>query len=623
MQQNKQQSMEEFDFKSNVDRLKQLIKSDSRVAFYPSAGTHVEAFDFLKLPLDFVICCDYGVEQKQLGKIITVKAENNTCLRIILEAGIKLDAIFAIQDGFHEGGNFEFINSIGFLGRLLPALKDKFVLVNNPGNSSYHDFSSGPIKKLRNTKNASLYRSGTYSTYNHNVNDYKIISYKKDYTCTNQAEISIGKRIKVWRKSIWEDQNRLDGIFVRTTDIELGNLKESLKHYTPEKITGNKIIDITELTPQGSIVELLEYALQHKMRKIGLVPFAKFSESRQSIDTVYENMLIELENWDYAYPEKINFYHMDKGDFKPVYQYISENKPSLNILRKPIDTDYMIFYVSLIEILRTYNETWDERVCRLIEHFWVPVVGSFLKDNKIPQQFEGSTYNELELNGNKLPPACMWVSKTGRFSAHDLAYILGTQGYMLWDIERKVLMPVVFHDLEGIDEENEIVFCRTLPGSKFHSNGFHDPLKVNIDWIEMRYFWKSDYTYANVDQMDRLDAMSFLSARAQSTVVSLESNESDVSNVYRAPNYWIIREENFKRILSGELTEDEAMDAINEIYHHPLHIFWNGDEDYRRGLSSLTDNIDKQDEVIKLIHRYLKKVAYDEIEKRKNDGLPF
>ena len=133
--------MKEFDYKLNIDRLKKIIPTNSRVAFYPSAGINVEAFDFSKLPLDFVICCDYGIEQKQVGNIITVKAENNTCLRLILEAEIKLSAIIAIQDGFFGGGNYEFINSIGFLGRLLPAMKKKFIFINNAGNNSYHDFS--------------------------------------------------------------------------------------------------------------------------------------------------------------------------------------------------------------------------------------------------------------------------------------------------------------------------------------------------------------------------------------------------------------------------------------------------------------------------------------------------
>ncbi len=619
MVQRGKQAKEEFDFKSNINRLKKLISVGSRVAFYPSAGTNVEAFDFSKLPLDFVICCDFHVEHKQFGKIITVKAENNTCLRVVLEAGIKLDAIFAIQDGFFEGGNYEFINSIGFLGRLLPALKDKFVLVNNPHNNSYHNFSKGPIKRLKNTKDTNLYRSGIYSTYDHDVSEYKIIRYKKLYSCSNQAEISIIKKIKVWRKSIWEDQNRLDGVFVRTTDIQYGNPKKSLEHYSAEKITEKKIVDITELTNNGSILPLLEFAHKNKMEKIGVIPFAEDSKSRLNNNTVYENMLIEFANWDYRYPEKIYFYHIDKGDFKPVYKYISDQKPSINILTKPIDNDYMIFYVSFIEILRTYNDTWDERVYRLIEHYWVPVVGSFLKDQKIPQQLEGSTYHELELNGNKLPPACMWVSKTGRFSAHNLSYILGTQGYILWDVDRKVLMPLAFHDLQGVDEQNGIVFCRTL--GEFHSGWESDPLRVNLDWIEMRYFWKSDYKYANVDQMDMIDANSFLTKIAKSTVVSIDSSESDVSNVYSAPNYWIVLEENFKRILSGELTTEEVMDSIKEIYKHPLNVYWNSDEEYRSVLSNLTDDNEKQNKVIKLIDKYLQKE--EEIKKKMDDELPF
>jgi len=564
------ESMEEFDYRTNIDRLRKLIPEGSKVAFYPSSGTNVEAFDFSKLPLDYIICCDYGIKENQLDKIITVKAENNTCLGVIIESGIKLDAIFAIQDGFFGGNNHEFINSIGFLGRLLPALKDEFVLVNDPNNNSYHDFGKGPIKRSKHPKNESLYRSGIYSTYDHDINKYKIVKYRKSYTFSNLVYISIITKMQVFRKSIWEDQNWLDGIFVRTTDIQYGNAKDSLEHYCQNKIIRNKTIDITELTHNGSILPLLKFAHDNMMAKIGVVPFAEDSNSGLSVSTVYENMLEELASWDYYYPAQISFYHMDKGDFKPVYKYLSEHKPSLNILTKPMDSAYMHFFVCYC---KTLKYTWTQNKClaktnvtESIDYVTSKYIANFLETNNIPDQFKASLYYKLKEKGNMIPPGCIWVSKSGNFSCHDLYYLLGYQSYILWDLNRKVALPYMFQDLRGIDEKNGIIFCRTL--SSFHPWDYDSPMRINLDWINMPHFCKSlpdDYErgdfYELTDNQQEIIVLQ--------NIVPIVINDNDISCLLSLPVFEELLMRNLKLLIKGSLTKDEESKLITVLRTHP------------------------------------------------------
>jgi len=310
----------EYDMPSSINRLKDLITNGSRVAFYPSSGTTVEAFDFSRLPLDYIICSDFNIEEKQLGKIITFKGDNNLCLRVIIESGIKLDAIFAIQDGAIEGGNHEYVNSIGFLGKALPALNNAFVLVSNM--SDYFSFERGPIKHVR-CKGLRAYRQATYSTYDTNVNNYDIKCFKINDNTSHTIHVSENKTINILRKSIWQDQNKLDGIFKGTKDRNTGKKRESLKKYWPIDYMEDILFDIFDLTLEASILPLLEFANNKKLVNIGLVPFmaGRYREHGYSriVKKGYQQFVEDFKNWDKLYPKQINLYHFDKGDFKELY----------------------------------------------------------------------------------------------------------------------------------------------------------------------------------------------------------------------------------------------------------------------------------------------------------------
>jgi len=303
-----------------IERLKNLIPVNSLIGFYPSSGTNIKAFDFSKLPLDYVICSDYNIKEEKIGKIITFKGDNNLCLRVIIESGIKLDAIFAVQDGAIQGGNHEYVNSVGFLGRLLPALKNTFVLVSNIRN--YFSFDRGPITQVE-YEGIGIYRQAIYSTYDLDVNNYEIKCFNINNVAPHSINITGEKKIRIFRKSIWQDQTKLDAIFKGTRDRGTGDEKIALMEYWPSSYMHDKLFNIFDLTKQGSIIPLLNFCNEKKLNTIGLVPFVAGAcvdrRYNRIVRTGYLQLHEEYRDWNEVYPKEIILYHFDSNDFAELY----------------------------------------------------------------------------------------------------------------------------------------------------------------------------------------------------------------------------------------------------------------------------------------------------------------
>lgn len=305
-----------------IERLKKIILDSHKVAFYPSSGTNINILKFSNIPVDFVICSDYNHNREiQQGKIITIKADNNLCLRIIIESGIKLDSIFAIQDGAIDGGNYEWVNSVGFLGRALPALNDRFILVNNEHYESYTSFDKGPVKNLGSNIKTDTYKLGKYSTYAPITNNYKIEEYEKEYYEAIQPYNSEHPQIIIKRKSIWEDIEQLDAVFINTkTD---NNFKTSLTNYWPDIFKPNKIYDLQDFSTGDAIQSLLDFANSKQFETIGLTPMAYYNNRHLRMNDFYKEVYQLITTWNYVFPKKVIFYHFDKNDYQYLYNAIN------------------------------------------------------------------------------------------------------------------------------------------------------------------------------------------------------------------------------------------------------------------------------------------------------------
>jgi hypothetical protein len=57
------------------------------------------------------------------------------------------------------------------------------------------------------------YRQAVYSTYDTDVNNYEIKCFNTNNIAPHIINITERKKNRIFRKSIWQDQNKLDAIF--------------------------------------------------------------------------------------------------------------------------------------------------------------------------------------------------------------------------------------------------------------------------------------------------------------------------------------------------------------------------------------------------------------------------
>jgi len=312
----------------SIERLKRIIKPHSRIGYYPSSGLLIDVFDFSQLPLDYVICSDYDIKNIEKGKVIAIRGDNNLCLRIMYEAGIKLDAVFAIQDGVNEGGNYEFTESYGFIGKLLPLLKKRFVWVSN---TKWHATIRFNYFNRIEDIDLEIYRNATYSLWDPKVSNYRICQFNKDNSTSLEIGISETKSIYIHYKSIWEDINKLDAIFYSQYMQD-----EEMKYFFPHTYKNYQIFNINEITSHANIRPILEFAEKNKLEKIGLTPFVSIQKGDMNEKEIYLKMIKDIKKWKGKYLREINFYHVDFFDYSTFYRYHYKPNRISKILNKMI-----------------------------------------------------------------------------------------------------------------------------------------------------------------------------------------------------------------------------------------------------------------------------------------------
>ena len=205
---------------------------------------------------------------------------------------------------------------------------------------------------------------------------------------------------------------------------------------------------------------------------------------------------------------------------------------------KEINKNYMNFLAAYFDDLRCHDVSRHRLIADLVEYYYIPITVEYLKSNTIPQQLREVKYTYVKETGEMLPPGCVWISKSGRFSAHDMDYITGTQSYMLYDLKRKIHMPLVFHDLVGIDEDEQVIFCRTLPGDDFHSIDYDSPLRINLDWIEKDFFYESNALYPQQCSFkSKEDVKRYSEKMIESYKYICKNNQFDLSHISPVPLY--------------------------------------------------------------------------------------
>lgn len=286
--------------------------SNKTYAFYPSSGRDENENKWKNCPYDYVILCDKEAGKNTIdGKIISIKADNNCALRLIYYAGIKLNCIICKVCGRFEGGNYESNNSIEWLGRILPIMKNEFIYITSATGrmECSKNYTEGPVRIIKGEDKPNWL--GDIPNKRSPV--LRLIVQRLAKTFHPQYTIDTGRTsITIQRQSIWKDvRNGLDGFFIskrnrKAMDNFLSISAKSKLRYLQDFIIGN------------SILSALEEAEKMKWETIGMTPWANGN---------YTHFLNDLKSWKGEYPKVIKLYHLEKKCFSMLYNKASDLIP--------------------------------------------------------------------------------------------------------------------------------------------------------------------------------------------------------------------------------------------------------------------------------------------------------
>ena len=284
----------------------------------------------------------------------------------------------------------------------------------------------------------------------------------------------------------------------------------------------------------------------------------------------------------------------------------------IRIISKKIDNKYMDFLSAYFEMLTQYETLSSDRIVTMVTHYYMPIIYRYLRSKEIPIEFKDVRYSVVDGSQAILPPGCIWISRTGRYSAHDLSYITETQGYVLWDLVRKVHSPKVFHDLVGLNEESSEVFCRTLDNS--HFGDYNSPLLLNLEWIEVAHFINSDAGYI-CSRMKEFEDDDQFRDYTQSQIVRYRVDEFDLSRVAPVPSTKTIVEIVIEKLGSVELVKAEELFLIGSILNVPDILY--GEVTFIDSVREVTNDEEVIDKLLTL------KEEFEENKRNTHIELPF
>jgi hypothetical protein len=307
-----------------------------KVLLYASSTDIKE--DYLKLPYDYVILNNkeyFGNSDMLLvdNKIILMPYDNNRALRILKDAGIKIQCFVGIVDGCWEGGQNtgECVNTNAFFSRLSPILDDKIIYITdhfhfyNTEIDSLIDkigFLNVHFETIDIFDQSLLFdESVFYSNYFNQADNLWVMPIqRKKYRTIERLVGNIS--IKVSQASVWDKENDFDCIIY-------GNNSSGNNYYLPLN-SGIHYLPLNQNVINPNY--LLNMALHNKWKRIGLIPFMKGN---------YQEFLNACLNWKGKYPETIHFFHLEDRDMLELRADL-ENYGVITVLQaKQI---YMNFY---------------------------------------------------------------------------------------------------------------------------------------------------------------------------------------------------------------------------------------------------------------------------------------
>ena len=205
----------------------------------------------------------------------------------------------------------------------------------------------------------------------------------------------------------------------------------------------------------------------------------------------------------------------------------------INRIYDPINTHLNINNVGFqgIEYNIEVDENWKNWIINFLNELRKLRENEVIYNHPILNDYEkwfNSYPNDIKCNkviyfDNKwsfLPPNIMWISSSGRYACIELGEVFEIGNYfLLWDILNEELMKLEFHDLEGMNEDKGILYCRTHNGLNPHKHNY--PLHFNIDNINLESDWILE------EDEDKLSILLSESEYAHELVIRIFGTELD------------------------------------------------------------------------------------------------
>ncbi len=273
------------------------IDKSSKIIFYPSSCGYSD--EFQNVPYELVILNSHEIKQKEKkGNVYCLNYDNNELLGLLFARGISISAVVIIRDGCIEGGNYECVLEDGFFGRLMPVASKSFkyfcdhepATVDAPAQSDKIDTPDYLIPFISNSDPINKIKS------------FHVKLKPKIEKVFKHGNILV--RI-IW-DSIWCEYNRSELVVIK----KIGSSKKAVENYLKGLLSNDNLYEKFEYVTQsrmGSIDRLLHKAEKKHLSRISLIPIAGGR---------YKKIAREIQLWSNDYPKEIDFFHLNKDDYK-------------------------------------------------------------------------------------------------------------------------------------------------------------------------------------------------------------------------------------------------------------------------------------------------------------------
>ena len=273
------------------------IDKSSKIIFYPSSCDY--SGEFQNVPYDLVILNSHEFKQKEKkGNVYCLNYDNNELLGLLFVRGISISAVVIIRDGCIEGGNYECVLEDGFFGRLMPVASKSFKYFCD------HEPATVDAPAQFDKIDTPDYLN-PFSSNSDPIN--KIKSFHVTLKPKIEKEFKLGNiQVRIIWESIWCEYNRSELVVIKS----IGGSEKAVENYLKGLLSNDNLVERFEYVTQsriGSIEWLLHKAEEKHLSRLSLIPIA---------GDRYKTVAREIQFWNKDYPKEINFFHLNKDDYK-------------------------------------------------------------------------------------------------------------------------------------------------------------------------------------------------------------------------------------------------------------------------------------------------------------------